>query len=331
MGAFVTPYDVANQALIMLGVPRISTFSDTSRQAQEAAFQYDKARRAELRRFVWTFATRRAILRPVSSTIKNLTFPAYNAVTVYVAGDVVKYNNVIYTAVAGNTGETPGVGGVSPSWEVYYGPLQAEGYAAGTTYFPGDMVVSGGAVYRAVNISSFLGQAPPNATYWMAPQGVTSSAIFVPDPMGFDPPGGVTTRSRYRLPGNFLRLAPQDPKQPAVARLGTTAGLNFNDWEIEAGYLVSSATTGGLILRFVGDVQVVANMEDMFCMAVACRMALLMNQQLTSRPDLGTALMANYGRFVREAQAISAIEGGTTEPDIATPQPQEQQPEQRGR
>jgi len=333
VGSFVTPYDIANQALQMLGVPRITNFSDTSRQAQEASFAYDKARRAELRRFVWTFATRRAIIRPVSSTIKALTFPAYSAATTYAAGDVVSYGNLLYTSLSGsNLANTPGVGGFSPTWELYYGPLEAEAYSASATYFPGDMVVSGGTVYRAVNIASFSNQVPPNATYWMAPTGVTSSALFMTGPINFDPPGGSTSRSRYRLPANYMRLAPQDPKQPSVSRLGTTAGLNFNDWEIENGYLVSSATTGGLILRFVGDAVVVTAMEDMFCMAVACRMALLMNQQLTARPDLGGELLTQYARFVREAQAISAIEGGTTEPDISVPQTaQEQQPAQRGR
>lgn len=333
MGSFVTPYDIANQALQLLGVSRITNFSDSSRQAQETGFAYDKARRAELRRFVWTFATRRAILRPVTATVKSLTFPAWAIDTAYVAGDIVNYSNVLYTATVASTGETPGVGGFAPSWEVYYGPTQAELHSTSTTYFPGELVYIAGSpdvVYRWIAITSGSNTTPPSSS-WMAPTGVTTSTIFIPDPMGFDPPGGTTTRSRYRLPANFMRLAPQDPKQPSTSRLGTTAGLNFNDWEIEAGYLVSSATTGGLILRFVADAQIVSAMEDMFCMAVACRMALLMNQQLTQRPDLGNSLMGQYARFVREAQAISAIEGGTTEPDIAEPAPQEQQPAQRGR
>lgn len=337
MSSFLTPYDIANAALQMVGVPRISTFADLSGQAAEAAFLYDKARRAELRRFVWTFATRRAILRPVSSTVKTLTFPAYSNLTAYVAGDVVKYSNVIYTAIAGSTGEIPGVGGFSPSWEVYYGPQQAELHNTATVYFPGDMAYIAGTpdvVYRWVNRASGSNHLPPNATYWMAPAGVTTSALFASDPISFDPSGATSVnsvqRNMYRQPANFLRLAPQDAKKAAVARLGTTGGINYNDWEIENGYLLTTDTTGGLILRFIGDVQVVATMEDMFCMAVACRMALGLNERLTQRADLKQSITADYNRFVREAQAISAIEGGTTEPDIGVPTQQEQ-PQQPAR
>lgn len=332
MGAFVTPYDIANQGLQLLGVPRITNFSDSSRFAQESGFNYDKARRAELRRFVWTFATRRAILRPVSSTILNLTFPAYSSATTYAAGDIVQYNNMLYSSTVGtNLANTPGVGGFNPSWEVYYGALQADTHDTTVTYYPGDMVVSSGTVYRWINSASGKNHAPPNATYWMAPTGVTTSSLFFAGALGFDPPAGATTRTLYRLPANFMRLAPQDPKQPSTSRLGTSAGLNFNDWEIENSYLSSAATTGGLIFRFVCDAQSVSAMEDMFCMAVACRMALMLNETLTQRPDLQAEISSLYARFTDEARAVNAIEGGTTEPDIGTPQPAPQAAQPRGR
>lgn len=331
-GTFVTPYDIANRALQMVGVPRITTFADSSRQAAEAGFLYDMSRRTELRRSVWTFATRRAIVRPNTSTTKVITWPAYAAGTTYAAGDVVRYNNMLYSSLAAaNVGNTPGVGGFSPNWEVYYGPQVADTHSVSVTYFPGDLVISGGTLYRAVSPTGFSNQAPPNATYWMAPQGTAQTALFASGAIGFDPPGGATLRNIYRLPANFLRLAPQDPKKAAVARLGTTAGLNYNDWEIEAGHLVTSDTSGGLILRFVGDVQIVTAMEELFCEAVACRMAVQLNEVFTQRPDLLNSILGLYTRAIGEARAVTAIEGGTTEPDFGTPQPPEAQPAQRGR
>jgi len=319
MTAFITPYDIANRALQMIGVPRITTFADTSRQAQEAGFLYDKARRAELRRFVWTFATRRVPLRPVTSTIVNLVFPAYNAATAYVAGDIVLYGNALYSCLVAGTGQTPGVGGFAPYWEAYYGPLQAEAHSNATTYFPGDIVMVSTTVYRNINILSNINHVPPNATYWMAPAGASSLSPLYHAPTNYDPPAATSTtvaRTMYRLPANYLRMAPQDPKKPSVARLGTTAGINYNDWEIENGFIVTTDTTGGLIFRFVADTTNVMAMEDMFCEAVACRMALSINEVMTQRPDLSQFVTSIYTRLVREAQIISAIEGGSTEQDV---------------
>lgn len=335
MGAFITPYDVANQALQMLGAPRITAFSDSTRQAAEASFAYDKARRAELRRFVWTFATRRAPLRPVTDTTVNLTFPAYASGTTYAGGDIVTYNDplaasqLIYTSTgASNLGNTPGLG--TTYWESYFGSVQADTYSNSTTYFPGDMVVSAGTVYRYIARTGSAGHTPPNATYWLAPTGVTTGTPVYLGAFGYDAPTGTTQRTAYRLPANFVRLAPQDPKQPSVARLGTSGGILYNDWEIENGFLFSAATTGGLIFRHVSDAVIVSQMDDMFCMAVACRMALLLNEILTQRPDLEDRIRNDYSRFVSEAQAVSAIEGGSTEADIgAAPPPQA--PPARGR
>lgn len=330
MGRFITPYDVANRALQMLGVPRISTFADTSRQASEAGFLYDKARRAELRRFTWTFATRRAILRPVTTTIVNVSFPAYSTVTAYVPGDIVNSGNILYTNIDADTGEVPGIGGFDPDWETYCGALQAELHSVGTTYYPGDLAYVSTTLYRWINAASGLNHVPPNATYWMAPTGATLVTPLYHSPTNFDPPAGASLRNMYRLPANFLRIAPQDPKKSAVARLGTTAGLNYNDWEIENGFLVTSDTSGPLIFRFVSDATIVAAMDDMFCEAVACRMALALNETLTQRADLAGVVTGLYNRFVQEAHAVSAIEGGTTEPDIGgPPEAPQQQPAPR--
>jgi hypothetical protein len=69
---FTTPLDIVNRALQHCGRRRIFSFTDLTDNAQEMAFLYDKLRRAELRRNVWTFATRRTVLRPIDFTTMTL-------------------------------------------------------------------------------------------------------------------------------------------------------------------------------------------------------------------------------------------------------------------
>src|SRR6478609_3911371 len=112
---FITPYDIANRACQHLGVPRISTFSDTSKQAVELGFCYDKLRLAELTKSVWNHAVKRAVLRKiVVGTTKTLTFASWAIGTTYGIGDVVKYTDNVYwiSNQASNIGNTPGVGGL---------------------------------------------------------------------------------------------------------------------------------------------------------------------------------------------------------------------------
>src|SRR5216684_2721218 len=88
MAVFTTPVDVANRALQGIGVPRITNFTAT-KAGLETGFAIDMLRQAELRRSVWTFATRRAVLRPIVNTTQNVSFLLYNAATTYAVGDVV--------------------------------------------------------------------------------------------------------------------------------------------------------------------------------------------------------------------------------------------------
>ena len=318
MGVFNTPVDIANVGLQLLGVPRISTFTDATRQSREAGFVYEKSRRSELRRFVWTFATRRAVLRPVTATTKQMVLPAYVAGTTYKLGDLVTYNNLNYQSqAASNVGNTPDQG--AGWWDVYGGPLFGDVWSAVVTYIPGDIVYkTGGTVaYQLSTITTSLNQDPASGAPWITPTGVTLSAVITyRQPSGWDGPTGATTRSAYPLPPGLLRMAPQDPKQPAIERLGTTAGMQFNDWEIEGGTLFSAAATGALILRFVCDTVYVTSYDDMFAHAVGCRMALDLNEILTQRQDLAQKVRVEYDNFVRDARLVSAIEGGSTEEDI---------------
>src|SRR6267154_3354140 len=146
MAVYTTPVDVANRALQLIGVPRIVAFTDSSKAAKESAFAVDKIRQSDLRRSVWTFATRRAVLRPTISTTSQVTFAAWAIGTTYAAGDIVlDSSGYVWLSVQGsNTGNTPGAGGASPFWVSYFGPLTAQVWVTATQYFPGDVVYVSG-------------------------------------------------------------------------------------------------------------------------------------------------------------------------------------------
>lgn len=313
--SFITPYDVANRCLQHLGQPRISTFSDLSMQAAETGFIYDKARRAELRRAVWTFSGRRAVARPNTATTKRVVFATYAAATVYTAGDIVQDSTgYLWLATAGATGTAPGTTGYYPVWVSYCGPIVADTYSGSVAYIPGDLVINSSIVYLCVAAAS--GQAPPNATYWHPVQGAVGTALLTMTPAGYNP-AGTAVRNAYMLPANFMRLAAQDPKVAANAHLSVTAGLKWSDWELEDGVLYTSQT-GALVLRFAGDVQDVTRFDDMFCEALAARMAMSLCERFTQSKEKFADIGGAYNTAVATARAMSSIEAGSTEDDFQT-------------
>src|SRR5260370_16077678 len=144
MAVFTTPVDVANRALQIIGVPRITAFTDSVKAAKETSFATDMLRQAELRRSVWTFATRRAVLRPfIAGTTPQMTLATWSAATTYATADIVADSNGFawISTRAGNLNFVPGAGGVNPAWVAYFGPLICQVWSSAITYFPGDIVV----------------------------------------------------------------------------------------------------------------------------------------------------------------------------------------------
>lgn len=332
--AFTTPVDVANRALQIIGVPRVSaipingTGGDSSKQAKEAGFAIDKIRASELRRSVWTFATRRSVLRPVVATTVYSLFAAWSSSTTYAAGDIVvdAFNFLWISNFGSNTGNTPGAGGVSPFWTAYFGASVAQVWSGSVSYFPGDMVYVSGTpnvIYIAVALS--LNHTPPNATYWHVVQGATSTALVQFSPLGVQPPTGATTRNIYQLPANFVRMAPQDPKIAAVAHQGLTAGMMYNDWELEAGYLFTG-DAAPIIFRFVADQPDVTQMNALFCEAWAAQLAIALAPTLTQSAEKLNTALGVYRDTMGVAKAMNAVEEGSTESELAeanAPQPQQ--------
>ncbi len=137
--AYQIALDIANRAIQHLtGVNRIFSLSDNAPAAREIAFAYDKVRDAELRRNLWRFAIRRAMLRPVDPSTVIWTPAAWAAATTYAAGAVVNYtpaglnvsefgaNPVPYLwqagqAVAGSASNS--APDIATAWHRYFGPV----------------------------------------------------------------------------------------------------------------------------------------------------------------------------------------------------------------
>lgn len=153
--AFSQPVDIANVGAEALGVPPLSTnWPNTlpTKADREFARCYDKLRQAELRRNVWAFATRRAILRPIDTGTSTWTPSAYNVATSYTVGQVVSYNGDYYQAQEGvQVGDIPDV---AATWLRYFGAVVADpwslpsGSSAGATsttnvggYYAGEIVI----------------------------------------------------------------------------------------------------------------------------------------------------------------------------------------------
>lgn len=139
MAAFNTPLDIANRALQRLGIPRITSFSASSREAQEIAFAYNKLRVAELERNLWRFSTRRTVLRSLGIDSSLWTPPAWASGTSYAAGAVVSYTPTsgVYNGVTdywqlliaeSDSTTTPDQ---DPNWDHYTGPVAIDLYNTG--------------------------------------------------------------------------------------------------------------------------------------------------------------------------------------------------------
>ncbi len=141
---FKTPVDIANRALQHIGQPRIVAFTDDSKAASECGFAYDKVRKAELRRNVWRFATRRTVLRPITATTMLLVPPLWGAGSYYQPGQIVS-NGTDATGADGtywvnNTAFNAAEPGTDGTWDLYFGPMTVSLYDSTVSYFPGELV-----------------------------------------------------------------------------------------------------------------------------------------------------------------------------------------------
>jgi hypothetical protein len=136
---YETALDIASRACQHLGVPRLTSFDDDTKEASELGFAYDKVRTAELRRNLWVFSTKKAALRALDVSSRQF-FPAtWSSVTTYAPGALVQQDGLYWQSKTFlNLNKTPGA--FPDDWDVFFGSLYAQPWDQGTTYFAGELV-----------------------------------------------------------------------------------------------------------------------------------------------------------------------------------------------
>lgn len=223
--------------------------------------------------------------------------------------------------------------------------LSPAAWASGTTYSSGQQVYgTDGQIYTS-SANSNLGNNPVTdggvhwtATGTLAPwttsfvggagslqwleiggnefQNGVALTRYVPlYPLGSGPLEQSATKNAFRLPANFLRQAPDDPKAGQTAWLGAPTGLTPRDWNFEGNFIVSQQPDP-IILRFVTDFIDVTNMDDMFCEALAAKVAMAVAPRLVQSGEKLKNIAGLYNVAVQAAITVNGIETGPTEPPV---------------
>src|SRR5271166_1492782 len=150
------------------------------------------------------------------------------------------------------------------------------------------------------------------STNWLQLTAALSNTLIV-YPIGTGPVEQASTRNIFRLPANFLREAPQDPKAGSVSYLGAPSGLMYNDWLYEGDWLISRETDL-IVYRFVSDFQDVSRMDDLFCEGLAARMAYETCEEITQSTEKLKTCLALYKDVMSRARMVNAVETGAVEP-----------------
>ena len=142
MTEFRTPVDIANRALQLCGADMIDPvlgFTEPSRNARQTSFAYGKLREAELQRRLWTFATRRQVLRAIDVNTMLLTPALWSSTTTYFVGSIVadQVGSIWISNIPNNLGFDPLLTTV---WEPYFGPRAIPLYVSGLAYSAGEVV-----------------------------------------------------------------------------------------------------------------------------------------------------------------------------------------------
>lgn len=315
MPAFLTDIDVINRSLQLLRRPGIARRTATSAEAVEMDRAYEQRREAELGTNLWRFATRRVVLRAISTATDLWTPAAYAAGTTYAVGNIVTYNSQWWQSkVASNTGNTPAMGAY---WRQYTGVDYLNAFDEDETYFAGEMVSSSGSYYLSL-VNDNEGNTPPSAANWLA-LGGTVVDLQILYPLGTGPAADTTTSNVYRLPRGFLRAAPTNPKGASSVWMGMPRGTIREDWVYEDNYIVAGQTPT-LLLRYVADMIDVPDMPALFCEALAASLAEATAATLVQPQEDVPRAVSRARLAYRDARAkavrVNAIEIGPIDPYI---------------
>lgn len=313
MPAFLTDIDIINRALQIIRRPGISRRTATSAEAVEMDRVYDQRREVELGTNLWRFATRRVVLRAISTDTDLWTPSAYAAGTTYAVGAIVTYDSQWWQSkVASNLGNTPGLGAY---WRRYTGIDTLEAYDEDVMYFAGELVSSGGSYYLSL-VNDNEDNDPPSAGNWLDVGGsVVDLQILYP--LGTGPAADTTTSNVYRLPRGFLRTAPTNPKGAASVWMGMPRGTVREDWVFEDNYIVAGQTPT-LLLRYVADMIDVPDMPALFCEMLAASLAeanaAALVQPVEDVPRSVNRARLAYRTARSAAVRVNAIEIGPIDP-----------------
>lgn len=175
MPGFATSIDIANRALQHCGVTNLIDaslgFNEISTNAAQTGFCYDKLRRAELRRNMWVFATKRAVLRAIDTNSRMLAPGLWSSTVTYFIGSIVadQYGIPWQSKIPSNLANDP----LSSAgcWQQYFGPLAVYLYNSATSYFAGELVytTAGDGTYRVfVSLENGNADVPATATAYAA-------------------------------------------------------------------------------------------------------------------------------------------------------------------
>lgn len=187
-------------------------------------------------------------------------------------------------------------------------------WTIGASYTAGFQVYYNGVSYVALQANT--GQQPDiSPTYWGTFTDFGSSVVEVLYPVGAGPASQTQTRNFYRVPANFMRMAPQAPRQGSYQILGFPSNLFYNDWQFE-GRGFTTVDSGPIPFRFTADIQSPSSMDPMFVDGFACRLAVETCERITQSVSKVQELTALYNKFMSEARMVNGIETGPTEPPL---------------
>lgn len=323
MQPFRQPLDIANRALMRVGAPLLTSFYDDSKSAQLAGFCYAPLREAELRRHPWRFATRRATIRPVTTSSLRISPPLWDSgAVVYSIGSIVRdVNGNYWFAIVPHTSSTdpsvtPGYaysGLQDVFWKEWFGNIVGDAWSSTANYFKGELVTSGGTDWYVSIANNNLNHVVTNTTYWTHLTGASGVPAFYMNDIG----PGVTVQGLaqniFPLPCGYLRMTYAGVKAPSAAHNVISAGLQFNDWQIEDDYIVSSSS-GPLHIRFIADLTDVLSFDPLFSEAFAARIAYELCEGLTQSQAKSQQIAQAYQKFMDEARTVNWIETASDEP-----------------
>lgn len=253
-----------------------------------------------------------------------LSVMTYDATTAYFPGELVYVadgdgNNRVYRSLQGSNTDNPAT---------------ATAWSATATYLKNQVATVAAVAYMSlidlntnnppatsplVWTTTFVGGK--GSLKWLQiggpefPSGVGLTPPYIIYPLGTGPVSQSPTRNIYRLPANFLREAPRDPKAGAASYLGSPTNLQYTDWLLEGDYIVTR-DVDPIMYRFVADITNVREMTALFSEYLAARVALETCQRITQSDSKLQAISNIYQHHKAQSKIANGIETGPTEPPL---------------